>query len=389
MRPRPLPLLLAALTALLTLLAPPSLVAAHELAPDVRSVLDAVTPEVPGFHVEVVSSIAPQLVASYEGDGVVVVLDGDGRPFLRFTPDGVDGDLGLASFYALNDPTGQPPPEDAVRDDADAGPVWSRVSATPAWGWFDHRMHPGQVEVPEALAGTDRVAELATWEVPLRVGPVADATPVADAAIAGRIVHQPVRGRFVASLDPLDVDGVEVTVLQGRVPGVFLANRSGDRVTVRGAAGEPFLVFHPDGRVEANEASPDWWAHARASTSTPLPDVPADATAPPVWRELSTSGALGWLVPAAAYPDEEPEDVTTPRVVVDWAVPLTVAGEATTLAGTTAWVPDGAPPEAATAPATGLTAVDVVAALAGLTVVGALVAVRRARARREAARTAG
>jgi hypothetical protein len=357
---------------------------AHELDPDVRSVLDEVVPDVDGLTVEVHRSIAPQVVAEHTGDEPVTVLDTDGRPFLRFSPDGVEADLGLASFYRLNDPTGQPPPEGAVRDDPDAGPVWSRVAAAPVWGWFDHRMHPAIAEVPDGLADRDRPVTLSRWQIPLQVG--SGAAP-GDGAIRGRIVHQPVRGSFVVDLDALDVEGVQLTALQGRVPGLFLTNRSGRTVAVRGIDGEPFLVFAPDGRVQANVASPTWWAHARTSSSTPVPDVAADADADPVLREVSTGGAFGWLLPAAAFPDEEPDDVGTARVVRTWEVAVVIGGDRTTVTGRTAWVPDGETPQAALAgsggSAGGLGPADLLAAGAGIVAVAALVVVRRARRRRD------
>ncbi len=163
-------------------------------------------------------------------------------------------------------------------------------------------------------------------------------------------------------------------------------------MSVRGVAGELLLVFGADGRVAANVASPDWWAHARASTSTPLPDVEADATAEPVLREQSSAGALGWLVPAAAYPDEEPPDVDTGRVVLDWTLDVEVAGERVEVPGRTAWVPDGVDPATVFAgggageggAAGGPGVADLLAALAGIAAVAALIVVRRARSRRVA-----
>lgn len=355
---------------------------AHEAPPGIRSVVDDVRPAVAGLVVEVHTSIAPQVVVAVAGEEAVTFLDPDGRPFLRVGPDGVEGDVGLAAFYSLHDPTGAPPPAGAVRDDPDAGPVWSRLSAEPTWGWFDHRMHPARATgAPATADGDDGAgpATLAEWRIPFRAGDV-------DGEVRGRIVTQPVRGRAVAELDRIDVDGVELSVLDGRVPGLFLANRSGEDVTVHGVDGEVLLVFGGDGSVRANLASPSWWAHARASSSTPLPDVAADASVPPALVEVATSGTFGWLAPHAAFEDDEPADATVPAVLRRWSVPVTVgAGAPLPVAGRTVWIPRAVDAEqAAAAAAGGPTGPEPAAIVALLVGTAAVLAVGRRRRDRTA-----
>ncbi len=167
-------------------------------------------------------------------------------------------------------------------------------------------------------------------------------------------MYRPVRGTFEAALtSPLTpVDGVTVSVLQGRVPGLFVDNATDEVVTVTGAAGEPFVRIGPDG-VEANLRSPTWVEALQAEGGAPA--VAADADARPRWSRIAKVPRYGWKEYRALYPDDEPpEDVVRsgkPTPLREWTVPMTIGGETFEVTGVTTWQPLPPEPAALAAPA--------------------------------------
>jgi hypothetical protein len=311
--------------------------AAHEGNPAVRVELDAASvPE--GLEVEVVASVTDQLVVSNPSGDVLEILDDNGDPFLRIGPEGVDANLNAVGWYQTNNPFGTSDiPDRAV---AGAAPDWAKVAAEPSWGWFDHRLHPADVRIPPEIAEAGQPAELARWQVPVR-------WRGAEQALAGAIVYRPIRGSVVAELvAPPAVDGLTIGVLQGRVPGLFLENDSGEVVVVRGADGEPFLRFGRRG-VQANRHSPAWLAARRAEGGDLSAQV-IDASLRPAWQRVSDVPRFGWIDPRTAYPDEEPPaaviDAGVRTALREWEIPLAVGGQEIVVRGVTSWEPlPGAP----------------------------------------------
>ncbi len=301
---------------------------AHESsAPTSTEIVDV---DVPGGGLEAVISPADAdlLVLRWSGPGTLEVLDDEGDAFLRLDPDGVEGDHGELAWYETNDPLGVVDADPAVLDGT-APDDWRAVADEPTWSLFDHRLHPGGLAAP---SGSARSEVLAEWEVPLRVDGRAG-------AIRGRVVSEPLLGSYRARLTATpDDERFLVQLVPGDVPALFGRALGGATVVVEGGDGEPFLRFGPDA-VEANQASPTWLTHARLARIA-LPEVPADATAAPVWRPVADGPAYTWLDPRAGPGVEgPPEDPSQAAVVARWAIPVTVDGEAGELAGTTAWAP--------------------------------------------------
>lgn len=348
------------------LFAPPAF--AHEGNPAVRVELDASATALEGIDVEVVTSVTEQLVVTNTTSDVLEVVDDNGDAFLRIGPDGVEANLNAVGWYQTNNPFGlSDVPERAI---AGAEPDWAKVAAEPSWGWFDHRLHPPGVTVPPEVAAAGEPAEIAQWRVPVRWRGT-------DAAFSGTIVYRPIRGSVLAELDgPLPVDGVTLAVLQGRVPGLFLENDTGQSVLVRGADGEPFLRFDDRG-VEANQHSPSWLAARRAEGEGLAAGV-IDPSLPPAWKRVSEVPRFGWVEPRTAYPDEEPPDdviaAGDPVTLLEWEIPLEVDGRAVAATGRTRWepLPDAEPQPPAWAPY-----VRPVAAVAGVLGLVWLVLLRR------------
>lgn len=99
----------------------------------------------------------------------LVILGGDGEPYLRIGPEGVFANLRSPATYR----NARRADTAAVPADADpaAEPEWSRISEGLAAAWFDHRIHRDDPGAPPTgdRAG-DGAEVLAPWVVPFRFG---------------------------------------------------------------------------------------------------------------------------------------------------------------------------------------------------------------------------
>ncbi len=342
---------------------------------DVVLTLDEPPAALDGMTVEVVNRLAPQLVLANPTDSVVEVLGIEGRPFLRIGPDGVEANLAVADWYTTNDPFAGGDLPDVVGGED----VWGLVAQDPAWGWFDHRLHPGPLQAPQEIVAIGEPADFERWAVDL----VVDGRP---ATLQGAFRYQPLRGGFVPSITVPPPSGVQLAVLPGLVPGLFLDNATGDEVLVRGEDGEPFLRVGADA-VHANVRSPAWIASARASEGTTPTDV-VDATAEPEWVQVADVPRYGWIDPRLSYPDREPSRAVIataePADVAEWTVPIEVAGDAISVEGVITWQPNPDLEPAATDDPLGWTRWLAVLVVAGLAV-GGLAFTRRGARRSPAA----
>ncbi len=325
---------MAVVVAVVTLPAPPA--AAHSSDPSVRPVLDAVQPALPGVTVQIAASVTAQLVVANPTPTPLSVLDGDGQPFLRIGPEGVLANRSSPWWYLTNSPNG----DASIPADAQPGapPRWERVSAEPAWGWFEHRLHPAPQGVPPDVSRTHRLTTLARWSVPFDYG----GQPV---GVSGRIVYEPVRGAVTTRLrgTTRPFRDVEVQLAPGRVPALFLANRSAEPVVVTGRDGEPFLRVGPNG-ADVNRRSPTWADDARAQgQDLTVSAAVVDPTAPPDWAPVAGAQTYSWLEFRGLYEHDRP-----PRRILEggktavlraWTVPLEHGGRRVELRGETVWKP--------------------------------------------------
>lgn len=326
---------------------------AHQSDPNVFTLIDAVTPPLPGVVVQIRAGVADQLFLTNTTTTPVEVLDTRGKPFLSIGPYEVRADLSSPDWYTSNSPLGlaQSPPTDPSG--------WRVVARGSSWGWFDHRMHDRPAGRPPAAR---QVTKLNDWIVPLRH----DGT---EAQVKGHVEYRPVVGAFRTQVAKTPPD-VSLDALDGRVPGLFLRWRGAGTLTVDGIDGEPFARFTSTG-VEVNDASATWQEDQRLRGRTVR--TPADATSP-VWRAVGITPQLTWLDRRLAYaPGIPPGDAlrsTRPTTVVEWDIAVDLAGVAGHLQGTTTWVPTAAQGNRDRAPWLPWALVLVVAA-------GGLVALRR------------
>jgi hypothetical protein len=206
-------------------------------------------------------------------------------------------------------------------------------------------MHPkALLNLPPAPASG--VQTISRWIVPLRYG-------TTDYKVLGRVDYVTFKGGYKAVLTstPTPFDGVKVSVIPGRLPGVFIDNPGTVPVVVTGRSGEPFLRVGPAG-TEANLHSPSWVDNLKGHGDTPT--VEADAAAPPQWQLIHAEPRMLWLETRGFYTKEIPPAAiltrTEPTVLLRWSVPLTRGAATATLTGTTSYVPDA---PVATAPGAG------------------------------------
>ena len=158
-----------------------------------RPFVTGVEPEV-GVVASAVFASSWEINLSAASGQEVSVLDDSGRPFLRISPDGVEGDYGapvwFTSAVAPNAPGVVRLPDGVGTD---SPPDWRPVSRATVWGWFDPRIRsqPGAV-TPEMVRKAVPV-RLQDFSIPLRVGD-------RQAQIKGYVEFEPPRGRYVHRL---------------------------------------------------------------------------------------------------------------------------------------------------------------------------------------------
>jgi hypothetical protein len=314
--------------------------AAHGSDPSVRPVLDAVQPALPGVTVQIAASVTAQLVVSNPTPTTLSVLDGDGQPFLRIGPEGVLANRASPWWYLTNSPNGDTTiPDDAYRG---APSRWEQVATEPAWGWFEHRLHPAPQGVPPDVSRARRMTTLARWSVPFDYGGQ-------GVDVRGRIVYEPVRGAVTTRLrgSTRPFRDVEVQLAPGRVPALFLVNRGAEPVVVTGREGEPFLRLGPNG-AEVNRRSPTWADDTRAQgQDLTVEAAVVDPTATPDWAQVSGTQGYSWLEFRGLYERDRPPrrvlEAGKTAVLRAWTVPLEQDGRRVELRGETVWKPVSRP----------------------------------------------
>jgi hypothetical protein len=157
---------LAATTALLIgLSATPAL--AHEGNPDYRSVIDRVTPHVPGISFEVLSYDSYFQLLDQHGHKVTI-YGYEGEPYARVLKDGTVQVNERSPALYLNDtrfPTEQVPPI----ANAKAPPKWKTVDDSGTFLWHDHRMHYTSTSTPPQVTDPGRKTKIFDYTIPLRI----------------------------------------------------------------------------------------------------------------------------------------------------------------------------------------------------------------------------
>lgn len=136
--------------------------------PNYRSVIDRVTPEVPGVHFEVLSYDAYMELVDQSGHEVLI-YGYEGEPYARVLKDGTVQVNERSPAYYLNET--RYPVESTVPAGANAKapPRWKTVGHEGSFIWHDHRMHYGSSTVPPQVTDQSRKTKIYDYEIPLRI----------------------------------------------------------------------------------------------------------------------------------------------------------------------------------------------------------------------------
>jgi hypothetical protein len=171
---------------------------------------------------------------------------------------------------------------------------------------------------------------------------VVGATPAAAHGLGGL---KPTNYESVLRSVTPHVRGLDVRVVDLGTQ-VELTTRGDVEVVVLGYAGEPYLRVGPRGVFE-NTRSPATYLN-RSSTISGAPPKQADATAPPVWKRVSTARTARWHDHRAHFmgTDDPPEVARRPddrHVVDNFEIPMRVGGQAVAVRGQIVYVPPPSP----------------------------------------------
>jgi hypothetical protein len=282
-----------------------------------------------GMTIQVVETLAPQVLLHNPTSRTLEVLDDRGRAFVRIGPQGVEADLAASAWYNTYSTAGVEIP--AYARDVNAEPRWRRMDRDPAWGWFDPRVDPerGRSGDHHGSAPADDQPPPKVWRIPVRVDGVA--TELRGDFVAKRLP----RGQLQIHIEPETLPpGLSVTPSSGRPPALFARYSGALPLVVMGMENEPYLRFSAERGVEANLLSSTWRRYGRAALAPP-----EGATAP-AWHRISAQASLSWLEPRAAYLESAPRNERTRQTVRRWVIPMVSDQGQWQLRGRTDWLPE-------------------------------------------------
>jgi hypothetical protein len=301
--------------ALLLLVGVPAASAHDERALSALTVIDSVQPNIDGLEVRVVHLGAPALVVRNNNESTVTVTGVRGEPFLRIGPRGVRMNASSPTAYLSLDPSATAvPPKDRLG----TRPSWITVSKARTWSWFDPRIRYDRRDP--------------TWQVPMSAGH-------RKVVVAGGFEPLQGHGHFLTRIQAPAVPDLQIRLVEGPVPALFVHNDTGETLLITGSEGEPMLRIGPDG-VRANLRSPSYYTEA-AQGILPVPSS-ADPLAPPEWTKVSDQPVWAWLEHRAVVPASDQErDLLgkKPATILTWRTPMTLGDRELMVRGHVNWVP--------------------------------------------------
>jgi len=138
---------------------------AHQGNPHYRSVVEQVTPAVPGLSLAVLN-YDDRLALHNTSHRTVTIMDYQGRPYVRSLGDGtVQVNTSSQAYYLNVDRYGQV----TVPKGLGAAPKWKVVGRDGRYDWHDHRIHWMSRSDPPGLKSKDRRQKIDDWTVPISV----------------------------------------------------------------------------------------------------------------------------------------------------------------------------------------------------------------------------
>lgn len=160
------PLVAVALLALTV--AAPTTALAHQGNPNMKSVVRALRPDVPGISLQVLSG-DDRFQLTNRSKQTVVVQGYDKEPYARIAPDGtVAVNHNSPAFYLNTDRYGAVTvPKTAS---ARATPDWQVLDKTGVFEWHDHRMHYMSRDVPPIVKDKTQRTKIFDYDIPIKIG---------------------------------------------------------------------------------------------------------------------------------------------------------------------------------------------------------------------------
>jgi hypothetical protein len=143
-------------------------VSAHEGNPNYRSVIERVTPSMPGVKLQVLGYDSQFQLTNRSGK-TVTVYGYAGEPYARILGNGTvqRNRLSPATYLNTTDFVTVAPPKFA---NAKAPPQWTYVDKTSTFVWHDHRMHWMGAHLPPQVKNKHRKTKIFNYRIPLSVG---------------------------------------------------------------------------------------------------------------------------------------------------------------------------------------------------------------------------
>jgi hypothetical protein len=138
---------------------------AHQGNPHYRSTVRQVTPSVPGVSLSVLN-YDDRLSLHNTSGKAVTVMDYQGKPYLRWLPNGVvQVNTNSQAYYLDVDRYGQV----TVPKGLGAQPRWKVVNRDGRYDWHDHRIHWMSQSDPPGLKDKNARQKIDDWTVPIAV----------------------------------------------------------------------------------------------------------------------------------------------------------------------------------------------------------------------------
>jgi hypothetical protein len=141
---------------------------AHAGNPNYRSVLDSLTPNVPGLQVQVLGYDNELQLTNRTGR--TVEIEGyESEPYARVLPDGtVQLNERSPAVYLNEDRFGTTPVPATAK--ASLPPIWRTQDKTGRFIWHDHRMHWMSTRRPPMVIDTSKKTKIFNYRIPLKDG---------------------------------------------------------------------------------------------------------------------------------------------------------------------------------------------------------------------------
>jgi hypothetical protein len=213
--------------ALLSLAATAPGALAHGGNPNYRSVIDGVTPKVPGVSFQVLNYDSDMQLLDQRGHEVTI-YGYEGEPYARILKDGTVQVNQRSPATYLNDSRFADVTVPPLAD-SEAPPRWKTFDRSGTFVWHDHRMHYATTGIPPQVTDEGKRTKIFDYEVPIRVDG-------RRGAIDGTLY-------WVGSADtakaPFLLAGIAIVLAGGALVLISRRRRRGDGDAEPGAGAEP------------------------------------------------------------------------------------------------------------------------------------------------------